>query len=153
MSGARHAFDLPRGGAAVGFLAELPQFEAATVCYLRLYCAGNAGQEELRFALADIGAGPEVIEDFGEVVRLMIDGARRPLQRRHLGCGCVSGDESAFAHMVACAALGAREDAMLLASLLVRPEGWMPLAMMAERVGLTLAALHMRTPDIKTPRR
>lgn len=153
MSGGRHDFELPRGGAAVGHLSELPQLEAATICYLRLYCAGAEGQAELRLALADIGAGPGVIEDFGEVVRLMIDSARRPLQRRHLGCGCVSGDECAFAHMVACAALGLREDAMLLASLLVRPEAWMPLAMMAERVGLILAALHVPAPDMTAMRR
>ncbi|WP_316013344.1 hypothetical protein [Roseobacter sp. HKCCA0434] len=142
----------PRGGAAVGHLAELPRLEAAAICYLRLWCSGPDGRADLSLAFHDLApdAAPEREARFADMVRLMLDTARRPLQRRHLGCACISGDESAFGHMIACAAMGEREDAILLASLLVRPDAWLPLAIRAEQVGLDLARMH--TPSPRLPR-
>ncbi|QPH56289.1 hypothetical protein I0K15_20760 [Pontivivens ytuae] len=138
----------PPGGAAVGRLSDLPLLEAKAICYLRLWCAGPEAQAEVWNAFAAHGpdAAQERMRDFEELVSSMIRMARRPLQRRHLGCACVSGDESAFGHMIAAAAIGEREDAMLLASLLVRPEAWMPLVILAEQVGLSLARMHLPMP-------
>ncbi|SOH94823.1 hypothetical protein SAMN06273572_105249 [Monaibacterium marinum] len=140
----------PRGGAAVGHLSELPRLEAAAICYLRLWCAGTEGRDELMLAFTDLAPtdAAQRAEGFAELVRLMLETARRPLQRRHLGCACVSGDECAFGHMVACAAMGEREEAMLLASLLVQPDAWLPLSLQAERIGLEIAQMHVPAPNM-----
>lgn len=145
----RHISPPPAGGAAIGHLEEMPRIEAAIVCYLRMWCSGEDGHSELALAFYDAGAADvdELMEQFSRLMRGLIDAARRPLQRRHMGCALVSGDESAFAHFVAAAAVGEREDAMLLASLLVLPQAWLPMTMLAEEVGLDLARLHAAAPN------
>ena len=37
----------PRGGAPVGFLTELPQVEAAAVCFLRHWCESSQTQKQV----------------------------------------------------------------------------------------------------------
>ena len=63
---------------------------------------------------------------------------RRPLIRHGLKCACLGADENCFAQMIAAASEGAREDAMMLASLIVRPDFAPALASLSEELGLTL---------------
>lgn len=63
---------------------------------------------------------------------------RRPLMRHGLGCACLGADEACFAHMVAAAATGAREDALMLAALIVRPDLAPALVALSEQLGLAL---------------
>ena len=72
--------------------------------------------------------------------------ARRPLMRHAPGCPCAGADECVFARFVALAAEGAREDAILIAALIVRTDIALTLAIRAETVGLRL--MRGRTPRI-----
>ncbi len=135
-----------RGGVPVGHLAELPQVEAGAVMCLRLWCDGAEAQARLWSDLSGaLGAGParEALSAFERLVGLLVRHGRRPLMRHHRQCSCVGADEAAFATMVAAAADGQREDAALLASLLVPPVLALDLAELAEAFGLGLRRMSL----------
>ncbi|KNX41722.1 hypothetical protein ROTO_16930 [Roseovarius tolerans] len=92
----------------------------------------------------------EALQDLTDVLGPHI---RRPLRCHAPQCQCVGLDEAAFARFVEEAALGEREEALMLASLLVAPRGIMPLADAAHRLGLTLhrAVLQQRTQGFPDP--
>ena len=75
--------------------------------------------------------------------------------RHGLGCACLGADESCFAQMIAAASEGAREDAMMLAALIVRPDFAPALASLSEEFGLALrrmtAAIPLPTTGHQTP--
>jgi len=81
-----------------------------------------------------------------ELVRTMAGHSRRPLMGHAPGCPCAGADECVFARFVALAAEGAREDAVLMAALMVRADLALCLATGAESVGLRL--MRGRTPRI-----
>ncbi|WP_245706594.1 hypothetical protein [Ruegeria marina] len=60
--------------------------------------------------------------------------------RHDLGCACVGADEACFAHLIASAATGAHEDALMLAALIVRPDLAPALVALSEQFGLALQA-------------
>ncbi|AAV94095.1 hypothetical protein KQ247_12625 [Ruegeria pomeroyi] len=122
-----------RGGAAVGHLADLPTLEASAVHCLRLWSDATEG----RAALPE-GRSAELLK---QICGLCASYGRRPLMRHGLGCACLGADEACFAHMVAAAATGAREDALMLAALIVRPDLAPALVALSEQLGL---ALHRR---------
>ena len=81
---------------------------------------------------------------FEGLVAILAREGRRPLMRHALACRCVGSDEVVFAHLLATAAMGEREDAMLVATLLV-PAPLMALAAEhARQAGLALARLCLR---------
>ncbi len=137
-----------RGGAAVGRLADLTPIEAGAVMYLRLWSEGAGGRADAASDF-DIALGA----DRGHIAMLTLDRlcslcahhGRRPLIRHGLGCGCLGADENCFAQMIAAAAEGAREDAMMMASLIVRPDYAPALASLSEELGLALR--QMTTPS------
>ncbi len=147
-----------RGGAAVGRLADLEPVEAGAVMYLRMWSDGEGGRTD---AASDfnIALGSEA----GRVAMLTLDRlcslcatyGRRPLIRHGLGCACLGADENCFAQMIAAASEGAREDAMMIASLIVRPDFAPALASLSEELGLTLrrmtAGFKMPTTGHQTP--
>lgn len=138
-----------RGGAAVGRLADLTPLEAGAVMYLRLWGEGSGGRADAASDF-DIALGA----DRGRAAMLTLDRlcslcahhGRRPLIRHGLGCGCLGADENCFAQMIAAAAEGAREDAMMMASLIVRPDYAPALASLSEELGLALRRMTSVTP-------
>ncbi|WP_163849706.1 hypothetical protein [Pseudooceanicola aestuarii] len=169
-----------RGGAPVGYLRELGPVEAGAVLYLRLWCDGlngaaaQAGADGSRAAPAPSGPAtpgarmqadfhasldPEsariATSSFEELCRMCLAYGRRPLWRHHVDCACVGADESCFANFVAYATDGAREDAMLMASLLVRADMAPCLVSLAESFGLALRRMSLATemPDGRAPAR
>ncbi len=147
-----------RGGAAVGRLADLDPVEAGAVMYLRMWSEGEGGRADAAsdFQIA-LGA------DSGEAAMLTLDRlcslcaayGRRPLIRHGLKCACLGADENCFAQMIAAASEGAREDAMMMASLIVRPDFAPALASLSEELGLALrrmtVAFRIPTTDHHTP--
>ena len=137
------------GAAPVGRLAELPPLEREVIHCLRLWCAGPEGPACVsRELMARHGeaAGLGLAAEFGELVRAMAGHSRRPLMGHAPGCPCAGADECVFARFVALAAEGAREDAVLMAALMVRTDVALSLATRAETVGLRL--MRGRTPRI-----
>ncbi|MCA0871215.1 hypothetical protein LCL97_10270 [Seohaeicola saemankumensis] len=147
-----------RGGAAVGQLRHLDPVEAGAVLYLRLWSDGPAGQDNARSDF-DIGlgadAGQTAFSALEQICGLCVRYGRRPLIRHHLSCSCVGADESCFANMVAAASQGDREDAIMMAALIVRADLAPCLAGLAESLGLALrrmAAIETACPDPVTTR-
>ncbi|GGE59835.1 hypothetical protein GCM10011517_29270 [Actibacterium pelagium] len=65
--------------------------------------------------------------------------------RHELACQCLGADESCFANLIAEAAEGDPEDAMLIATLLVRADMAPCLAALARDVGLALKRMSLRS--------
>lgn len=147
-------FRSPRGAAPVGHVADLDPIEAGAVRCLRLWCEADGPQSLVaRDFVASLGAeaGGRAAETFSELCALCVRYGRRPLMHHATGCACVGADEACFARLVGAAGAGAREDAMLIASLLVRPDVAPGLAILAERIGLCLRRAAMSAPREGTP--
>ena len=137
-----------RGGAPVGYITELGPIEAAAVLYLRLWCDGPQAQSQVwnDFATA---LGPEngrkALKSFETLCDLCVRHGRRPLMRHHISCKCLGADESCFATFVGYASDGDREDALLIATTIVRPDMAPVLVGVAEAFGLALKRMVIRT--------
>jgi hypothetical protein len=138
--------DLRRGAAPVGMVTDLPPLEAGAVRYLRLWCGDKPSRDRvaLDFAAAlGPAAGAHACSTLAGLCDLCARYGRRPLMRHSQDCRCLGADESCLAHLVASAAEGSRDDAMLLASLLVRADMAMGLATLAEELGLSLKRMSL----------
>lgn len=130
-----------RGAAPVGALDALPPAEAFAVRWLRLWCDGTEGWAAMDREMTDL-VGPQHARALGEsfdlTCRMMLEFRRRPLVRHAAACPCLGADEAAFAHFLTLAALGEREEAMLVSVLLVRADRAPLLVDAAARLGLAL---------------
>ena len=138
-----------RGGAPVGFITELYGVEAASVIYLRLCCDGPDAQAQVGNDFAS-GLGPnqgrKALKSFEDLCSLCTRHERRPLMRRSVQCKCLGADEACFANFIATAVTGERKDAMLIATLLVRPDV-APLVMsLAADVGHAFMRMRLSAP-------
>lgn len=130
-----------RGGAPVGFLAELDPIEAGAVLYLRMWCDGPAAQAQVWNDFSNLLGpvqGREALKSFETLCNLCARHGRRPLMRHSVSCKCLGADESCFANFVAAAAEGGNEDAIMIATLLVRPDMAPGLMAVAAQFGLAL---------------
>jgi len=148
-----------RGGAPVGHIADLEGIEAASVIYLRLWCDGPKAQASMWDDFASsLGSGhaDRALKVSEDLFDLCAKHGRRPLMRHAVSCRCVGADEACFANFIATAATGAREDAMLIATLLVRADVAPLVTALATDFGhalmrMTLAApRHMRPKNAAT---
>lgn len=136
-----------RGGAPVGHIAELGPVEAGAIFYLRLWSDGPEAKSQVwnDFATA-LGAekGRKALTAFETLSALCARYGRRPLMRHGLECKCVGADESCFANFIGYASEGAREDAMLMAINLVRPDMAPVLVGLAEEFGFALKRMAIK---------
>jgi hypothetical protein len=138
-----------RGGAPVGFISELDGIEAASVIYLRLWCEGPDSQATVWSDFASsLGAarGRSALKSFETLCSLCSQYGRRPLMRHSINCKCIGSDESCFANFISTAATGDHEDAMLIATLLVRPDVAPLITSLAADFGLALKRMNLCAP-------
>ena len=144
-----------RGSAPVGLINELDGIEAASVIYLRLWCDGPKSQAKVRDDFStSLGRhhGQRALNSFEELCALCTRHGRRPLMRHSVQCKCLGADESCFANFIATAATGEREDALLIATLLVRADVAPLVAALAADVGLAFKRMRLSAPrDIARP--
>ena len=130
-----------RGGAPVGYVTELGPVEAGAVLYLRLWCDGPDARAQVRddFATA-LGTerGRKALKAFEYLCDMCVRHGRRPLMRHNVTCKCLGADESCFANFIGYATEGEREDALLIATTIVRPDMAPPLVGLAQDFGLAL---------------
>jgi hypothetical protein len=142
---------LPPGAVPIGRLDALPPLQGLAVRALRRWC--EAGSEGLAADLdRSLGAdlGPPAALAFDALCRHCLSAGRHPLLRHGGACPCLGADEAAFAQLVHLATDGEREDALMLACCLVRPDLAPALVHLAQAAGLALrralvprgAALH-----------
>tara|TARA_R110002020_G_scaffold431735_1_gene641766 strand:+ start:448 stop:915 length:468 start_codon:yes stop_codon:yes gene_type:complete len=145
-----------RGAASVGTIRDLNGIEAASVLYLRLWCDGAAAQQTVRneFA-ATLGeeAGQRALRNFEQLFALCREHGRRPLMRHGLDCQCLGADEACFARFIDTAATGEREDAMLIATLLVRVDMAPLITALAADVGHAFLRMRPESAAPATPPR
>ena len=147
-----------RGGAPVGFITELDGIEAASVIYLRMWCDGPKAKASVCNDFAsNLGAdrGRHAMKSFEDLCSLCTTHGRRPLMHHSVNCKCLGADESCFANFIACAATGEREDAMLIATLLVRPDVAPLITALAAEFGHALMRMNLaahRNMSRDTPR-
>lgn len=141
---------LPRGAASVGRLADLDPIEAGAVLYLRL-CWDNpdalAAVARDFTPLLGSSAGTLAARGFVQLAALCQSHARRPLCPHALTCSCLGGDEACFARLVSSAGEGAREDALMMAMLLVRADLAPMVAGLAQDAGLALQRMTLRAKN------
>jgi len=135
-----------RGGAPVGMIRDLDRVEAASVIYLRLWCDSVAGKAEIETDFTTILGeveGRHAARSFLQLCELCTREGRRPLMRHATTCKCLGADEACFANLVATAAAGERADAMLIATLMVRPAKAGEMAELARDVGVALRRMRL----------
>ncbi|MBD3626041.1 MAG: hypothetical protein HUJ24_11870 [Rhodobacteraceae bacterium] len=138
-----------RGGAPVAALDQLPGREARAVGWLREWCEGPDGQTRVwQDAVGRLGAARAraCLSAFEQLLGLILAHGRRPLMRHSTGCTCVGADEAVFAQFLTSAATGEAEDAMMLASLLVRADMAPTVYGLARTAGLGLLAGRAAAP-------
>ncbi|MDG1472653.1 hypothetical protein [Pseudosulfitobacter sp. SM2401] len=138
-----------RGGAAVGFITDLDGLQAATVIYLRMWNNGPDGQTNVWNDFASglgVVQGKKALQSFEDLCRFCTDHGRRPLMRHGIDCKCLGSDEACFANFIATAATGEREDALLIATLLVRPDVAPLIVALATDFGLALKRMNLCAP-------
>jgi hypothetical protein len=137
----------PRGAAPVGYVAELPPLESAAVMYLRIWFAdaGHLIGEDFARALGP-GEGAGRLAAFERLMDLMTRSARRPLMHHAPHCKCLGADENAFAHAVAAAATGDRDEATLFLAPLFTLRSCPAAVDAAEQVGQAIARMVAEFP-------
>lgn len=141
-----------RGGAPVGFVAELGAIEAGAVLYLRLWCDGPTAQAQVWDDFTRVlGArsGRAALSSLEHLCDLCVRHGRRPMMRHHVSCKCLGADEACFANFVGAAAQGQHEDAMLIATLLVRPDFAPSLVGLGQALGLALRQMALGPVDTR----
>ena len=132
---------ISRGGAPVGHLGELGAVEAGAVIYWRLWAEGLTGQRRAKAEFCAVlgdKAGTEAVDALAQIFDACARHGRRPLMRHGLNCKCLGADESCIANFIGYASECRREDAALIATLLVTPDLCMALAALAQTFGLAL---------------
>lgn len=136
-----------RGSSAVGHMTDLDPVEAGAVLYLRLWCEGSCSRARLTADfVASLGpdGGLSAVRCIDELCDLLVRHGRRPLMRHHLDCPCLGADEACFANFIAAASEGDREDAALIATLMVRADLALCLLDHAKTFGLALKRMALR---------
>jgi hypothetical protein len=136
-----------RGAASVGRLSDLDPVQAGAVLYMRL-CWGHPDALSVLsqdFApFLDAASADQAARGFHQLASLCQTHARRPLCAHALNCACLGGDEACFAHLVSSAAQGAREEALMMALLLVRADFAPLITGLAQQAGLALRRMALR---------
>lgn len=135
---------LRRQAAAVATLDSLPPEQVLLVLALRQW-AGSPDDQAVLWTCLSRQMGPDAARHLrrglDQLMSLLADQGRRRLVRHDTECPCVGADEAVFANFVATAAHGDREDALLMAMLLVRADLAPLAASLAQTVGLQLLRL------------
>lgn len=143
-----------RGAAPVAQVQELGAIEARAVLLLRLWSGGSDARRSAWLELdAALGTpdGAHAVGILDEFIALCTEHGRRPLLHHSLTCRCVGGDECCLAHVIAAAAEGDREDALMMAMMLVRADLAPALVALATQLGLTLRRMARHDAATRPP--
>ncbi|SHM05885.1 hypothetical protein SAMN05443432_104276 [Roseovarius litoreus] len=132
------------GAFPVSALDRLDPGEALVVLCLRRWRDGPDAVEALLLPTLGPSGARACLRAFSEMMGLMQRHCRRPLAQHGQACRCVGSDEAILAHFVMVAATGEREDAMLIASLLVDGPLLLPMVDAARMAGLYLYQAGLR---------
>lgn len=142
------------GAASVGTLADVDAITAAAVIYLRMWFDSPEHRQSVRDDMTmTLGAsrGRQALNSFDELCSISARHGRRPMMRHAVKCKCIGADEACFANFIVVASGGEREDAMLIATLMVRPDLAAVITSLATDFGFALKQMRLAAPrDIAT---
>ncbi|KAA2313867.1 hypothetical protein DL237_10520 [Pseudooceanicola sediminis] len=130
-----------RGAEPVATIAALPFHEVLLIGALRARCDGPDEMAIFATELAALygeGGAARLLDRLDEFLGLTLRHVRRPVMRHGQKCSCVGADEAVLAHLVTISTSGDREDAMLMACLLVRADVAPIVVSLAQTLGLEL---------------
>ena len=113
------------GARPVGYVADLDPVQADAILYFRKWRNGKAARAEIQNEFNRFFGeqkGNEIANNFDLMCECFTQYARRKLLYHGLNCECLGSDEACLANFIWYAKNGEREDAMLLAANLVRPD-------------------------------
>lgn len=133
------------GELPVAAMQGMQPLAALVILALRGWNSGGAGEAlvALRAHMSE-GQAAAAMAAMCDLAGVLGVACRRPLACHALYCPFVGADEAAFARFVQEAALGTREDALLLASLMVEARAITELTAAAQRLGLQLYRATLR---------
>ena len=143
-----------RGGATVGYVSELGPVEASAVLHLRRWFEGPASWRGVSDDLSEVIGLDQALQALGafeDLCNLCTLYGRRPLMRHDAACKCLGSDEACFANFIAAASDGDREDAILIATMIVRADMAPCLASLAETFGLAMKRTALRSRPKNLP--
>ncbi|WP_412105127.1 hypothetical protein [Sulfitobacter sp. D35] len=122
--------------------------------YLRLWCDGPESQAKV-WSDFSVALGPargrKALRTFEDLFGLCTARSRRPMMRHAVNCACVGSDEACFCNFIATALEGDREDALLIATLMVRADFAPALTALATEYGLALKSMMIRPTVYQCP--
>jgi hypothetical protein len=130
--------------------------EAAAVQFMRLWHENPDAQSRLRADFAGF-LGPEAAERalnaLADFCGICARHGRRPFMQHHPACRCLGADEACLANLIGLSTEGDREDALLIATLLVRADFSLHLVAAAQSLGLALRRMLLKAaPDTASAR-
>lgn len=112
----------PVGTAPVGCVADLPPAEGWWIRAFRQWGGETAALSADMTGRFGAARAERILSRFGELMEILSLYARRPLAVQGAGSASLCSDEAVFALLCTTATHGAREDAMMIACLMVRPD-------------------------------
>ena len=134
------------GARPVGYVADLDAVQAGAVLYFRKWRNGKAARAEIQNEFNSFFGeqkGNEIADNFDLMCECFTRYARRKLLYHGLNCECLGSDEACLANFIWYAKNGEREDAMLLAANLVRPDIALVLVDLALNFALALKQMEL----------
>ena len=132
------------GGAPVGRMEFLDLEEYTIISFLRRWWDGDISRSHLNKELIiNLGyaEGNLAFQSFKDLCEIIFHHGRRSLIRHQLDCNCVGADESCFAQLILRAANNYKEDAILIALLLVPPHLTSQTVSLSEKIGTAIKQL------------
>ena len=106
-----------------------------------MWCSGTETQTRVWNEFAAILGrtdGRSALISLEKVCNHLVRHGRRPLTYHKVECRCVGADEACFANFIGAMAEDARDDALLIATILVRPKSATVLVELAETLGFAI---------------
>ncbi len=132
------------GGAPVGKMQLLDLEEFTIISFLRRWCDGGIARTQLQKELViNLGyaKGAQFFQSFKSLCEIIFYHGRRTLVRHQTDCSCVGADESCFAQLILRAGNNYKEDAILIALLLVPPHLTSETFALASQIGTSIKSL------------
>ena len=134
---------LRRGGATVGYMADIRQEEAIFISYFRTFCSGYESRISLQnLLLSNLGTedGYATMDALDKFCEIIYKKGRRRFTRHDVACECIGADENCLSQFVFSACEDTLEDAHLMGTLITDAFLSNELTLQARKIGLSIRA-------------
>ena len=134
---------LRRGGATVGYMADIRQEEAIFISYFRTFCSGYESRLSLQnLLLSNLGMeqGYATMDALDKFCEIIFKKGRRRFIRHDVACECIGADENCLSQFVFSACEDTLDDAHLMGALITDAFLANELTLQARKIGLSIRA-------------